>query len=179
MIKEGLMTFRVTLPYTDDRLYQRYDIQTFSVPLVDTGSRARVRVQNDIALDTTDGYWFVPTLCTGQRPQLCHAGPRSKDAFPCERGLITGHKPDRERCVLMSTQTNTTTTQELLEGVFMLQTLGENVRLACKGRRQEQTTLRRGVYKLRLDEGCVLSGAAGLYTGWYAGISQVPHTPTK
>ena len=158
MITDGLMTFQVTLPYTNDQLYQRYNIQTFAVPLDDTGSRARVQVQDDIAVDTSNGYWFAPTMCTGRRPQLCHAGPRWRDTFPCEHGLITGHEPDREQCVLISAQTNTTTVQELLEGVFMLQTLGENVRLACKGRRQEQTTLSRGVYKLRLEEGCVLSG---------------------
>ena len=158
MIKEGLMTFRVTLPYTDDRLYQRYDIQTFAVPLDDTGSRARVQVQDDIAMDTTDGYWFAPTLCTGRRPQLCHAGPRWGDAYPCERGLITGYTPDREQCVITTTRTDQTTAQELQEGLFVLQTLGENVKLACKGKRQVQTTLQRGVYRLHLGEGCTLSG---------------------
>ena len=155
MIHEGLMTFRVTLPYTDDCLYRRYEIQAFAVPLDDIGSRAQVRIQDDIALDTTTGYWFAPTLCIGQRPQLCHAGPRLKDAFPCERGLITGHEPDRKQCALTSTQANATTAQELLEGVFVL---GETVRLACSGKVQEQTTLSRGVYKLRLEEGCILSG---------------------
>ena len=158
MIKEGLMTFQVTLPYTNSRLYERYDIQTFAVPITNDGSRARVQVQTDIAMDTTNGYWFAPTLCTGRRPQLCHAGPRWRDAFPCERGLITGHEPDRQQCTLLATQTNATTAQELLEGVFVIQTLGESVRLACKGHRQEQTTLTRGVYRLQLNEGCTLSG---------------------
>ena len=158
MIKAGLMTFKVTLPYTNSRLYERYDIQTFAVPITNDGSRARVQVQRNIAMDTTNGYWFAPTLCTGRRPQLCHAGPRWRDAFPCERGLVTGHEPDRKECVLTTTRTNDTTAQELLEGVFILQTLGEDVRLACKGHRQEQTTLTRGVYRLQLNEGCTLSG---------------------
>ena len=88
MITDGLMTFQVTLPYTNDQVYRRYNIQTFAVPLNDAGSRARVQVQRDIAMDTIDGYWFAPTLCAGRRPQLCHAGPRWKDAYPCERGLL-------------------------------------------------------------------------------------------
>ena len=158
MIAASVMTFQVTLPYINDRVYRRYDIQAFAVPLDDTGARAKVQVQSDIAMDTTDGYWFAPTLCTGRRPQLCHAGPRWGDAYPCERGLITGHTPDREQCVITTTQTGQTTAQELREGLFVLQTLGESVRLACKGHHQEQTTLTRGVYRLRLDEGCTLSG---------------------
>ena len=65
-------------------------------------------------MDTTTGYWFVPTMCAGRRPQLCRAGPRWKDAFPCERGLITGHEPDRKDCVLVLTRTNTTTARDLI-----------------------------------------------------------------
>ena len=158
LINDGVMTFQVTLPYIDNQEYQRYAIQTFAVPIANDGSRARVDVQPDIAMDTTTGYWFVPTMCAGRRPQLCRAGPRWKDAFPCERGLITGHEPDRKDCVLALTRTNTTTARELREGVFILQTLGENVRLACKGLRQEQTTLNRGIYQIELNEGCTLSG---------------------
>ena len=158
MIKEGLMTFRVALPYTDSHVYQRYNIRTFAVPIDAVGSRARAAVQPDVALDTANGLWFVPTLCQGYRPQLCRAGPRWKDAFPCERGLITSHEPDRTLCTLEYTQTNLTTAQELLDGVFVIQTLGESVRLACKGKRQEQTILDRGVFRLKLTEGCTLSG---------------------
>ena len=158
MIRDGLMTFQVVLPYTDNRVYKRYHIQTFAVPLDNTGARARVNIATDIAMDTTDGFWFIPTMCQGRRPQLCRAGPRWKDAFPCERGLITGHGPDRKNCILESTTTNVTTAQELLEGVFVIQTLGESIRLACTGQPQEQTILSRGVYQLQLDEGCTLSG---------------------
>ena len=157
-INDGVMTFQVVLPYIDGQVYRRYDMRAFAVPIDDVGSRARVDVQPDVSMNTADGYWFVPTMCTGRRPQLCRAGPRWKDAFPCERGLITGHEPDRRDCVLIPTRTNVTTAQELREGVFILQTLGENVRLACKGLRQEQTTLDRGIYWIRLDEGCTLSG---------------------
>ena len=158
MIKDGLMTFQVTLPYTNNRLYERYEIQTFAVPITNEGSRARVQVETDISMDTTNGYWFVPTHCTGQRPQLCQAGPRWKDAFPCERGLITGHGPDRELCTIVTSTGADTTAQELTEGTFVLQTLGETVRLACKGRPQEQETIKRGVYRIKLAEGCTLSG---------------------
>ena len=158
MIKEGLMTFRVTLPYADNDIYQRSAIQTFEVPVDAVGSRARATVQQDIAMQTASGYWFVPTRCQGHRPQLCRAGPRWRDAFPCERGLITGHTPDRDMCQITVTSNNETSAQELSEGTFILQTLGENVRLACTGRAQEQATLDRGVYAITLGEGCILSG---------------------
>ena len=158
MIREGLMTFRVTLPYTDDNIYQRYNIRTFAVPLDSQGSRARATVQPDIAIQTTNGLWFVPSACQGHRPQLCRAGPRWRDAYPCERGLITGHQPDRKLCTIVTSNSTDTTAVELLEGVFVLQTLGENVRLACTGKVQEQSTLTRGTYTIGLSEGCVLSG---------------------
>ena len=128
------------------------------MPTDDLGSRARVSVKSDITLDTASGYWFVPTLCRGHRPQLCRAGPRWRDAYPCERGLVTGHLPDRNQCVVVVTQKNTTTAQEPREGTFILQTLGEDVRLACKGQQQEQSILPRGVFRIDLTEGCVLSG---------------------
>ena len=158
MIRGGLMTFRVTLPYTDDNIYQRYNIRTFAVPLDKHGSRERASVQPDISIQTSTGLWFVPTSCQGHRPQLCRAGPRWRDAYPCERGLITGHKPDRKLCTIITSNSTDTTTVELLEGVFVLQTLGENVRLACTGKVQEQSTLARGTYTIGLSEGCILSG---------------------
>ena len=152
------MTFGITLPFINTRLYQRYQITTFAVPMNDMGLRARVQVENDITLDTQDGYWFVPTLCVGHRPQLCRAGPKWKDSYPCERGLVTGHLPDREQCVIISTTTNKTTAQEVSEGQFVVQTLGEDIKLACHGRDQEQATLMRGIYSFLIGEGCVLSG---------------------
>ena len=158
MIGEGLMTFRVTLPYADTNIYQRYNIRTFNVPIDAVGSRARATVQPDIAIQTTNGLWFVPTSCQGHRPQLCKAGPRWRDAYPCERGLITGHAPDREACTIVVTNMTDTTAVELNEGTFVLQTIGEDVRLACTGRIQEQATLDRGVYAITLGEGCILSG---------------------
>ena len=158
MIGEGLMTFRVTLPYADANIYQRYNIHTFNVPIDAVGSRTRATVQPDIAIQTTNGLWFVPTSCQGHRPQLCKAGPRWRDAYPCERGLITGHAPDREACTIVVTNTTDTTAVELNEGTFVLQTIGEDVRLACTGRVQEQATLDRGVYAITLGEGCILSG---------------------
>ena len=158
MIKDGLMTFRVTLPYANNNIYQRYNIRTFAVPVDSHGSRARASVQPDISIQTTSGLWFVPTSCQGHRPQLCKAGPRWKDAYPCERGLITGHQPDRKLCAIVTSNSTDTTAVELLEGVFVLQTLGENVRLACTGKVQEQTTLERGTYTISLSEGCILSG---------------------
>ena len=158
MIKDGLMTFRVTLPYADDNTYQRYKIRTYAVPIDTAGSRARAAVQPDIALDTANGLWFVPTLCQGHRPQLCRAGPRWRDAYPCERGLITGHAPDRKLCKIVLTNTTATTAAEIREGIFILQTRGEVVRLTCTGQTQRQTTLARGTYKVNITEGCVLAG---------------------
>ena len=158
MIREGQMTFKVTLPYADNNVYQRYSIRTFAVPIDDHGLRARVAVQPDISIQTSTGSWFVPTSCQGHRPQLCRAGPRWKDAYPCERGLITGHQPDRKFCTIVTTNGTDTTAMELQEGLFVLQTLGENVRLACTGKIQEQSTLGRGTYTVGLSEGCILSG---------------------
>ena len=158
MIRDEIMTFGITLPFINTRLYQRYQITTFAVPMNDQGLRARVQVENDITLDTQDGYWFVPTLCVGHRPQLCRAGPKWKDSYPCERGLVTGHLPDREQCVIISSTTNKTTAQEISEGQFVVQTLGEDIKLACHGRDQEQATLIRGIYSFVVGEGCVLSG---------------------
>ena len=158
MIKEGLMTFKVTLPYADNNIYQRYNIRTFAVPLDSHGSRARATVQPDIAIQTSTGLWFVPTSCQGHRPQLCRAGPRWRDAYPCERGLITGHKADAETCGIVVTNKTATSAVELSEGTFVLQTLGENVRLACTGKVQEQSTIARGTYTIGLSEGCILSG---------------------
>ena len=48
---------------------------------------------------------------------------------------------------------------ELAEGTFVIENLGDDVRLGCQGLPQEQaTTLVRGVYRASLGEGCVLSG---------------------
>ena len=109
-------------------------------------ARERESAESDITMDTASGYWFVPTLCLGHRPQLCRAGPRWRDAYPCERGLVTGHTPDRNQCIVIITQKNTTTAQELREGTFVLQTLGEDVRLTCRGQQQEQTIFLAGYF---------------------------------
>ena len=98
MRRDGIMTFRMVIPFTDHRVYQRFNIATYEVPMDDNGTRAKVIVQADIAMETANGLWFVPALCQGHRPQLCRAGPRWRDAFPCERGVLTGHEPDRRMC---------------------------------------------------------------------------------
>ena len=106
MIKEGLMTFRVTLPFTDDSIYQRYMIQTFAVPIDDSGSRARARVQEDIAYGDCIGLLVCANAVYGPPTSTMSAGPRWRDAFPCERGLITGHEPDRDMCRITVTTNN-------------------------------------------------------------------------
>ena len=123
MIRDGLVTFRVTRPFTGRELYQRYYIRAFDVPIDDSGARARAIVQPDISMETRTGYWFTPTSCVGHRPQLCRAGPRWQDAFPCERGLITGHEPDRKECEIRISNQTETTAVELIEGTFIIQTL--------------------------------------------------------
>ena len=128
MIREGMITFRVVLPFTDEKICQRYDIQMYVVPMDSLGSREQVMVQRDTAMETASGFWFVPTLCHGYRPQLCRAGPRWRDAYPCECGLITGHAPDRKLCEITITNNNSTTAHELEEGTFILQTCGEDLR---------------------------------------------------
>ena len=82
MINEGLMTFGVTFPFTNDKIYRHYKIQAFDVPMDNIGSRARVSVEADTAMDMTNVYWFVPDYCIGHRPQLCRAGPRWREAYP-------------------------------------------------------------------------------------------------
>ena len=115
MIQQGLMTFRVTLPFTDARVYKRYDIQAYK-------------------------YGQATSACPGGiRHRPGHAERflvRAYNLHPCERGLITSHAPDRSHCRIESTHTNLTTALELEEGTFVLQTLGEDVRLACKGQVQ-------------------------------------------
>ncbi len=42
---------------------------------------------------------FAPVKCQGYGPRVCKTGPLSTGAScPCERGLITGHQPDRDVC---------------------------------------------------------------------------------
>ena len=59
---------------------------------------------------------------------------------------------------MLTTSNNATTASEIQEGIFILQTQGEVVRLTCTGQTQQQTTLARGTYQVNITEGCVLAG---------------------
>ena len=67
----------------------------------ESGLTVQVMVESDIAVHTTEGYWFAPHNCKGWNPELCRTGPLFKNsAYVCERGLITGHAPDSSTCKL-------------------------------------------------------------------------------
>ena len=106
---------------------------------------------------------------TSPRIQPRGIGSRQKDApdttqnyvtqaYPCERGLITGHVPDRASCELRKGRLQSTTAEEATRGAYVLHTLGESATLLCEREHQEKRTLALGVR-------CTLAGA----TWWLAG----------
>ena len=125
----------------------------------ESGLTVQVMVESDIAVHTTEGYWFAPHNCKGWNPELCRTGPLFKNsAYVCERGLITGHAPDSSTCKLKRGRLVQTQAEEVSPGYYVLRTIGEVYQLACKGKRQVQESLQIGTYTIHLHGDCVLSG---------------------
>ena len=115
---------------------------------------------------TMQGYWFTPRNCFAWKPELCQVGPLFKDStFECERGLITGHTPDRSRCKLERSQTTQTQAIDIGAGQYVLITLHDEYLLACKGHNQVRGTLTMGTHYVNLNNDCTLTGERWLLRG--------------
>ena len=60
LVLDGSVTYRIEVPYITNAVYERYTIRSYGVPINESGITAKVVVRPDIAVHTTEGYWFVP-----------------------------------------------------------------------------------------------------------------------
>ena len=127
----------------------------------DSGVTARLLVRPDIAVHTTEAYWFVPRKCAGWRPQLCHTGALFKEpTFNCERGIFTGYAKDTTACDLQKGSISTTTICDVGDGSYIIVTLGDEYTLSCQGEHQQRHQLGMGTYWVQLNDQCVMTGSA-------------------
>ena len=159
LVQDGTITYKIEIPYVDDAVYERYTIETYAVPINESGTTARVIVRPDIAVHTTEAYWFVPQKCTGWRPQLCHTGALFKEpTFNCERGLLTGYTKDTTVCSLEKGFITATTIQDIGDGSYVIITLGDEYTRSCRGEHQQRHSLTMGTYFIQLGDECVITG---------------------
>ena len=69
LLTDGQMTYQITLPFVKQAVYKRYRINAYPVPMNDSGIEIAIKVEHDVAIHTTEGYWFVPRMCTGRKPR--------------------------------------------------------------------------------------------------------------
>ena len=159
LIQDGSVTYKIEIPYIENAIYERYTIESYGVPLNESGVTAQVVVRPDIAAHTTEGYWFVPRQCTGWRPQLCHTGALFKEpTFNCERAILTGYTKDTTACGLKKGLVSTITIQDIADGGYVITTLGDEYTLSCKRKHQERYRLGIGTYLVQLNNECIMTG---------------------
>ena len=161
LVQDGAITYRIEIPYVGNAIYERYTIETYAVPVNESGITAKVIVRPDMAVHTTEAYWFVPQQCTGWRPQLCHTGALFKEpTFNCERGLLTGYTKDTSACKIEQGFISTTTIRDIGDGGYVVLTLGDEYTLSCRGEHQQRHQLSMGTYLVQLNDQCVMPGSA-------------------
>ena len=161
LVQDGTITYQIEIPYVGNAIYERYTIKTYAVPINESGVTAKVIVRPDMAVHTTEAYWFVPQKCTGWRPQLCHTGALFKEpTFNCERGLLTGYAKDTSLCKIEQGYISTTTIRDIGDGSYVVLTLGDEYTLSCRGEHQQRHKLEIGTYLVQLNEQCVMTGPA-------------------
>ena len=161
LVQDGEVTYRIEIPYVGDDIYERYTIESYAVPVNESGVTAQVMVRPDMAVHTTEAYWFVPQHCTGWRPQLCHTGALFKEpTFNCERGLLTGYAKDTSACKVERGLISVTTIRDIGDGGYVVLTLGDEYTLSCRGEHQQRHQLAMGTYIVQLNDQCVMTGSA-------------------
>ena len=158
MFDDNQFIYRVRLPFTDNRKYLRYTINSYPVPMDDNGTTYQVEAATDIGLHTTAGYLFEPRECVGHQPALCLASPYRRDTYSCERGLIVSHDGDRRLCSLHRGHLISTQITQVQRGLYTLTTLGEDYTIACRGKPLHKDVFTRGLYELFVTTGCTVSG---------------------
>ena len=161
LVQDGAITYRIEIPYVGAAVYERYTIETYAVPVNESGITAKVIVRPDMAVHTTEGYWFVPQKCFGWRPQVCHTGALFKEpTFNCERGLLTGYTKDSSSCEIERGFISVTTIRDIGDGGYVVLTLGDEYTLSCRGEHQQRHQLEMGTYLVQLNDQCVMTGSA-------------------
>ena len=161
LVQDGEVTYRIEIPYVGDDIYERYTIESYAVPVNESGVTAQVMVRPDMAVHTTEAYWFVPQHCTGWRPQLCHTGALFKEpTFNCERGLLTGYAKDTSACKVERGLISVTTIRDIGDRGYVVLTLGDEYTLSCRGEHQQRHQLAMGTYIVQLNDQCVMTGSA-------------------
>ncbi len=149
--------YRALLPLVGRDQYQAYGLQSWPVPK--DGRMRRLVLTKDVAVHALTGRMFIPHSCIGNNPKVCRTGPlASQGKWACERGLITGHEPDRRECIAEQVDVReATTVVEMERGEYVLITTGETYTLSCEGARQIKDELPLGTWHLQLGGRCELS----------------------
>jgi hypothetical protein len=159
MVADGWYTYQAILPFIGADKYLRYSLQSWPVPINGSRLTAKLDVQADIAINTGKGYLFAPQNCRGWNPAVCRTGPvYAADEFNCERGLLTSHEPDRQKCTVTLSNMDKSKLYNVAPGRYVIQTLGEDYTLACPSQKPVKNTLQFGTYIVSLTEGCTLQG---------------------
>ena len=165
LVEDGKLVYRVPLPLVKEEHYLSYKIQSWGVTN-GTDIMKTIKTQKDIAIHTSEGYYFVPKSCYGRGPQMCRTGAiYTQGAYRCAMGIIASHKPDSDSCTYKKETLTSTRAEEIDPGRFILQTLGEDFTISCRGQQQEKRSIRYGTYELLVKGGCRVKGANWLIEG--------------
>lgn len=164
LISDGKTVYQIELPFVRNTDYLLYELKSFPVPTPNS-TDMQIVLEKHIATDTTTGSWFVPQGCRGHNPSLCRTGALYKDAYPCERGLVLNHRPDRNICKLRRVSRRGTKASEVNRGTYVLQTDGEDVSQLCHGKTPEKAVLTQGTYLVTLAGQCTMRGEGWAING--------------
>ena len=158
-MENGYYTYRIQLPFVNKEDYLLYDIATWPVPTNPNGLTVQILAKSKVAYDTAKGYMFTPNRCKGVHPRVCRSSPIYGPAYmKCERGIVTGHLPDREECRVKRDKTQGTILYDRAPGSYILQTQGEDISLICEGKREVKQTCPYGLYEVNVPPTCRVTG---------------------
>ena len=174
------IVFVAEIPLTTDANYLRYRIRTWPVPGNDTDYTIEIMSPEDVALDTRTGGIFEPHSCLGKEPAICRTGPVfGAGRLTCPRGIINGDPKQRRGCVARLRKHSDATTravEEFVPGHFAITSTGEDYYVYCPTRREERRQLSSGVFVVRVQPGCRISGADWTIYGYERWNSSVTVT---
>ena len=172
---DDILIYRAKLPLVDNAEYLRYIINTWPVPVNESGYVMKLIAQQDVAIHTGNGDVFLPSKCQGKRPAVCRTGPiYSSSRMRCERGILNENDEDRSNCrIQVSRRPLETTVEELEAGHYVVQSSGGAYTLHCVGKRQIKDVLPLGVFIVQIPNDCELRGSDWTIRGEIRRFSQV------
>ena len=158
---EERLVFEVGIPFVNNVEYLRYRIWTWPVPQNTSDFAIQMQSPADVAVDTQSGGIFEPNSCIGTRPAVCRTGAvYGKGKLLCPRGIISGDFNQRKHCKLTVTQKQDEDSfaTELIPGLFVIYTIGEDYVTYCPGEPEQRRQLVMGLYQLKVRAGCRIVG---------------------